>query len=67
MVETALDRGSHLGHRHRTLLDRHHIDDRPEHHAVAEPPQRRQDGWSTTPGRPFPQRAENSLKGFWRV
>jgi len=30
MAEVALDPGTHLAHRHRTLLDRHHIDDRPE-------------------------------------
>jgi hypothetical protein len=67
MADTALDRRMHLGHRHRTLLGHQRVEDRPEHHAVAEPTERRRDHGFATPGRPFNQRAEDSLKCLWRV
>jgi hypothetical protein len=41
MAETALDRNVHFPDRHRARLNRHHVDDRAEHHPVVE---RRKDG-----------------------
>jgi len=67
MTETALDRNMHLPHRHGTLLDRHHLHNRAEHHAIAEALQGRRDHRFTTPDLPLRQRSERSLKGLWRV